>query len=685
MRGPCRFACPNALTKVLPMKLFQSPEDKIKAATISDLEQLLASASLPGHVRQLAENELAVLRQISQSSAEYSISFTYLTNLLDMPWGKKTEDNPDIAAAERILDAYHYGLHQIKERLLEHLSIRMLRMNRKPRILVVDDEEIARKNLRYILEKEGYTVEVASDGLEASAKMDHADFDVVLTDIRMGRMDGLTLLERTKIRSPETQVIIITGFASVDSAVVAIKKGAFHYISKPFKLDEVRTTVREALAGRRAPQHVQGSVLCFVGPPGTGKTSLGKSFAHALGRKFARISLGGMKDEAELLGHRRTYAGARPGRIIEEIRKLGVANPVMMLDEVDKIGKDFKGDPAAALLEVLDPEQNSAFMDNYLEIPFDLSQVMFILTANIVDNIMPPLLDRMEILEFGGYTEEEKYHIAVDFLIPKQIRLQGLSGCPPQFSRGAVYTIIQSYTREAGIRNLEREIATVCRRITKNIVRQQEACPPMEVDPEAVGRFLGPPRFLFELAKEQNLVGVTTGLVWTEMGGDIIFIETAKMKGERDLILTGSLGEVMRESAQAALSYIRSHAEELGIAEDFFGCHDLHIHIPAGAIPKDGPSSGMAIAMALVSLLTGRPARREVAMTGELTLTGRILAVGGVKEKLLAARRAGIKRVLLPQKNRADVEALPLDTGRDLDIRLVEHFADAIDLVLSSP
>jgi len=460
------------------------------------------------------------------------------------------------------------------------------------------------------------------------------------------------------------------------------KRGAFHYIAKPFKIEEVKLAIKQAIQDRVSTISTKGSILCFAGPSGTGKTSIGKSIADALGRKFARISLGGIKDEAEIRGHRRTYAGAKPGRIIEEIRRTGVANPVLMLDEVDKICQDFKGDPASALLEALDPEQNYAFIDHYLDVPFDLSGVMFIVTANIPDNIQPALFDRMEVIEFSGYTEEEKKNIALKHLIPKQITEQGLTEFPPNFTEEAILKIIQEYTREAGIRNLERMIATICRKIATEVVKNNMPRNSIIITPEVVEKYLGPRRYYFEVADAKNRVGVVTGLVWTETGGDIIFVEVAKMKGKRELILTGSLGNIMKESAQAALSYIKSNAYVFGISEDVFENQDIHIHVPAGAIPKDGPSAGATIAIALISLFTNRPARRDVAVTGELTLSGRVLPVGGIKEKILAAKRAGVKTVIIPHRNKVDIENLPEDFKQNLEILFMEKIEDVIDKVL---
>jgi ATP-dependent Lon protease len=666
------------------MKFFKRSEDSEQEQVLAELRNRIEEAHMPPAVEKIAGQELDILTKIGQSSAEFTIGLTYIDYLLSLPWNKRTEDNLDIARAERILNEHHYGLDRIKERVLEHLAVKVLRTNRQARILVIDDEEIARKNLAHVLTREHYDVVTAPDAETGLHELGAAEFDVVLTDLRMGRISGMDLLETVKKQHPETRVVIVTGYATVQSAIEAMKKGAFHYITKPYKLDEVRETVRQAVEKRALAAGTKGTVLCFAGPPGTGKTSLGRAIALALGRKFARISLGGMKDEADIRGHRRTYVGAKPGRIIEEIRRIESANPVLMLDELDKIGSDFKGDPASALLEVLDPEQNRSFVDHYLDAPFDLSSVMFIVTANVLDSVPAPLRDRMEVIEFSGYTQEEKSAIASRFLVPKQVREKGLMPEQAVFSQEALEAIIQEYTREAGIRNLERKIATVCRKIAKESLGS-EGRKPATVTSASLERLLGKKKFPFDVVEEQDRVGVATGLVRTETGGDIIFVEAARMKGKKELIITGSLGEVMRESAQAALSFIRSNAAAFGIAEDFFEHQDIHIHVPSGAIQKDGPSAGITIALAILSLLTGRPARRDAATSGEITLTGRVLPVAGVKEKVLAARRARVRTVILPAKNRVDVDELPGDVRSHIDIRLVDTVSEVIPLVLLQP
>lgn len=664
------------------MKLFGRHDGHDTDANIMRLRAKSLEMNMPETVRDVVSREVDLLERIGPSTSEYTIGLGYLEYLLSMPWNVRTVDNLDIERAAQILDEHHYGLRQIKERILEYLAVKQLRETRRPSLLVVDDEEIVRRNMSHILGKEGYAVDTASNGAEAIAMAAAKDYDVVLTDFKMEKVDGMDVLERIKIKSPATQVIMITGYATVNTAVEAMRKGAFHYIAKPFKIDDVRTVVGQALEKRVVRKDTSGAILCFAGPPGTGKTSLGQSIARALGRKFVRISLGGVKDEAEIRGHRRTYAGAMPGRIVEEIRKAGSLNPVMILDELDKIGRDVKGDPSAALLEVLDREQNTRFTDHYLDLPLDLSDISFVITANVADNIPEPLRDRMEVIRFTGYTEEEKFHIARHFLVPRQIRETGLSDIPPQIADESIVKIIREYTHEAGIRGLNREIATVCRKVATAHVRRLDRTGKTVVTPDLVEKILGPRKFIVETAQDTDRVGVATGLVWTDVGGEIIFVEAVRMKGKQELILTGSLGDVMQESAQAALSYLRSNSGPLGIAEDFFEGHDIHIHVPAGAIPKDGPSAGVTIALALLSLLSGRPARKDAAATGELTLSGRILPVGGVKEKVLAAKRAMLKTVVLPEGNRADIEDLDAQVIAGTEVRYAGNFDEVVGIVL---
>lgn len=448
-----------------------------------------------------------------------------------------------------------------------------------------------------------------------------------------------------------------------------------------YDLDKVKERVLDYLAVHKLKKDMKGPILCFVGPPGTGKTSIGRSIARALGRKFIRLSLGGVRDEAEIRGHRRTYVGALPGRILQGIRRAGSNNPVFMLDEIDKVGADFRGDPSAALLEVLDPEQNFSFSDHYLEIPYDLSGVMFITTANLADPIPPALRDRMEILELPGYTEVEKLHIARKFLLPRQLEEHGLPADSFTISDETILDIARSYTREAGLRNLEREIGTICRKIARQVAEGKQST--TDVSLAMLEDFLGPRKFRYELTEEKDEVGVATGLAWTQAGGDILFIESTLVPGKGNLTLTGQLGDVMQESARAVLTYVRSRAASLGADEAFYEKNDLHIHIPAGAIPKDGPSAGITMAISLVSALTKRPVPRGTGMTGEITLRGRVLPVGGIKEKILAAHRAGLKRIFMPQENERDLKEVPQQVKDEIEFVFIKNIDEALNGILA--
>jgi ATP-dependent Lon protease len=518
-------------------------------------EEKIKAADMPEEVIKVARKQLERLRQMPQSSAEYTVQRTYLEWLVELPWTKQTVDTLDLDHARKILDADHYDLQKVKKRILEYLAVRKLAPGKK------------------------------------------------------------------------------------------------------------------------------GPILCLAGPPGVGKTSLGKSIARSLSREFIRVSLGGVRDEAEIRGHRRTYIGALPGRIVQGMRRVGTKNPVFVLDEIDKLGSDFRGDPAAALLEVLDPEQNHAFSDHYLEVSFDLSNVIFIATANNLDTIPPALLDRMEVLEIPGYTREEKLEIAKRHLVPKQTSEHGLTEEQIAFSDPTLNIVIEQYTREAGVRNLEREIANVVRGVAVKVAENEPYKP--QLTPETVADFLGPQKFYSEVAERTEVPGVATGLAWMPTGGDILFIEASLMSGKGLLILTGHLGDVMKESARAALSWVRTHIEELAINADFEKI-DVHMHVPAGAVSKDGPSAGVAMTTALVSLLTARRVRGDVAMTGEITLRGSVLPVGGIKEKVLAAHRAGIKRVLLPDRNRKDLVDIPETIRKDLELIFVSKMKEVLDLTLEA-
>ncbi|NLG97308.1 MAG: endopeptidase La [Chloroflexi bacterium] len=540
-----------------------------QAADVEEFRRRIDEAKMPEEAEKQARRELDRLSRLPTAAAEYGVIRSYLDWLVSIPWSTTTSDNLDIAHARSVLDQDHYGLEDVKERILEYLAVRKLRLERK----------------------------------ESLSPAEQTDF------IRRER---------------------------------------------------------------------EGVILCFSGPPGVGKTSLGQSIARALGRKFIRMSLGGIHDEAEIRGHRRTYIGAMPGRIVQSLRRVGTMNPVFMLDEIDKLSSDFRGDPASALLEVLDPEQNSEFRDNYLEVAVDLSQVMFITTANLLETIPGPLLDRMETITISGYTENEKVQIARNYLIPRQLRENGLLPDEVQMTDDAIHTIIRSYTREAGVRSLEREIGSVFRKIATQLTEKGEV--DGRIDSSKVRQLLGRVRYHDneEIMLRTSLPGVATGLAWTPVGGDVLFIEATRMPGSKGFRITGSLGNVMQESAQAALSYTRSRSKELGIDPDFFDKYDIHIHIPAGAQPKDGPSAGVTMTTALVSLLTNRPVRSEVGMTGEITLRGQVLPIGGLKEKVLAAHRAGLKKVIFPKRNEPDLEDIP-DEVRD-EIQFIP--VETIDEVL---
>ncbi len=544
-------------------------------------------------------------------------------------------------------------------------------------------EYFLREQMKAIQRELGQDDPLAQEVIQLRERIAQRDMPEAVTKKAEEELSRLTLMN---IASPEVSVIrtyldwiLSLPWAEVSEDNLDLLEAARVLDRNHYGLPKVKERILEFMAVRKlAPEKMKSPILCFIGPPGVGKTSLGRSIAEALGRKFVRISLGGVHDEAEIRGHRRTYIGALPGRILQTMRTAGTVNPVFMMDEIDKIGSDFRGDPSAALLEVLDPELNSEFSDHYLEVSYDLSRVLFITTGNLIDPVPPALRDRMEVIELPGYTEDEKMEIAQRFLVPKQLDQHGLSSDTLRFSDEALLQMIRQYTYEAGVRNLERGIGSICRKVARMVAEERR--PPRIIRVKSLPRFLGPPRFFYGRVEEEDQVGVATGVAVTEAGGDIISVEVNVMEGKGNLTLTGQLGDIMQESAQAALSYARSNAKQLGIAPKLFDKIDIHIHIPEGAVPKDGPSAGIVIATALISALTKQPVRRDVVLTGEITLRGRILPIGGVKEKALATHRAGIRTFVLPKKNQPDLEDIPRNISRHLDIVMVEQMHEVLPL-----
>lgn len=592
-----------------------------------------------------------------------------------------------------------------KQMILETLSVRdrmkrlMVLLNRELEVLELGSKiqsqvktEIDKNQREYVLREQMKAIQKEL-GESDDRTLEIAELEKKIKDAKMPEAvekEALKELNRLAKMPPQAaeytvsrtylDYLIILPWSISTTDNLDIKQAARILDEDHYDLEKIKERILEYLSVRKLKSDMKGPILCFVGPPGVGKTSLGKSIARAMGRKFVRISLGGVRDEAEIRGHRRTYIGSLPGRIIQGIRRAESNNPVFMLDEVDKLGTDFRGDPSSALLEVLDPEQNSSFSDHYLDVPFDLSKVMFITTANILDTIPGPLLDRMEVLHLPGYTEEEKVHIAIKYLIPRQLKEHGLTDQMLRLEDKTISAIVADYTREAGVRNLEREIGNICRKVARKVAEGNTA--PMMITPENLHEYLKAPRYFADVAEKQDEVGVATGLAWTQAGGEILTIEATQMRGKKGLTLTGQLGDVMKESAQAALSYVRSQAKTLNFAEDFFEKTDLHIHVPAGAIPKDGPSAGITIATAIASLLSGRKVRHDIAMTGEITLRGKVLPIGGVKEKILAARRAGINTVILPKKNEKDLEDIPENIRKEMKFIFVETLDEVLIVAL---
>ena len=626
------------------------------------------SPQLPGELKTLALN-------IDEPG---TLADMVISNL-NVPHHEKQEILETLDIRER--------LHKILQALTRQVEI--LELGQKIQAQVRDRMEKAQKEyylreqLKVIRKELGEAEGIEAEVEELRKKIEEKNLPDYVREEALKELNRLsrihpTSAEYTVIRNYLDWLLELPWLEGTKDEV-DLKKAREILDQDHYDLEKVKKRILEYLAVRKLKPDMKGPILCFVGPPGVGKTSLGRSIAKALGRKFLRISLGGVRDEAEIRGHRRTYVGAMPGRIIQGLRRVGVNNPVFMLDEIDKLGTDFRGDPASALLEVLDPEQNQAFSDHYLELPFDLSKVMFIATANMLDTIPLPLLDRMEVIEIPGYTEEDKLKIAKYYLVPRQLEAHGLTKQQLRFTDRALARLITYYTREAGVRNLEREIGAVCRAVAREVAEGRTE--PVTVRVKDLERYLGPPKYLPEMAERVKVPGVAIGLAWTPVGGEILFVEATRMKGSGRLILTGKLGEVMRESAEAALSYLRSRAKDLGIDESLFSKLDIHIHVPAGAIPKDGPSAGITMLVALVSLFLDRTVRHEVAMTGEITLRGLVLPVGGIKEKVLAAKRAGIKEVILPKLNEKDLLEVPKEAREKLVFHFVSKVEEALPIV----
>ncbi|MCM2278400.1 MAG: endopeptidase La [Oligoflexia bacterium] len=608
-----------------------------------------------------------------------------LADLVASNLGLKVSDAQGILetldAAERLRK-----VHDILSKEIEVLSIQAkIRSQAKDEMTKTQKEYFLREQIRAIKNELGDT---DSKGEEMQELRDKVAACKMPPEVEQEALKQLGRLERMHPDASEASMLrtyidwlIETPWSkmTVDNLDLARAKAILD--EDHHNLQKIKERVLEYLAVRKLKDKMKGPILCFAGPPGVGKTSLGRSIARALGREFVRVSLGGVKDEAEIRGHRRTYVGALPGRIVQGLKQAGTNNPVFVLDEIDKLGSDFRGDPSAALLEVLDPEQNFSFRDHYLNVPFDLTNVMFVATCNMLDTIPSALRDRMEVIQLPGYTEEEKYFISKRYLIPKQMTENGIKEQHIDFTDDAVKTVVSSYTREAGLRNLERNIANVCRKTARLVAEGRKE--KTVITPEQIAKFLGPAPFVREDEQERDEIGIATGLAWTSVGGEILYVETSMMKGKGAMILTGQLGEVMRESGQAAMGLIRSRAKDFGLDEDMFANIDIHVHFPQGAIPKDGPSAGITMATALVSRLTGIPIRRDVAMTGEITLTGRVLPIGGLKEKALAAMRHGIKTIIIPEKNKKDLDDIPEEYRNTLTFVPVKTFDDVLDVVLT--
>jgi len=667
------------------------PFAKAKIEVIEDkdvAEETLEIKALKRNVKSSFEKFVELGKQLPPELVFYIQDIEEMGKLADNIVAYLSLEINDAQALLETEDSFE-RLKKVYELILKEIQIlqvqREISNKAKEEIDNLQKEYFLRQQLKAIKEQLGESSELEEEIKSYKEKIEKAKLP---EKAREEVERQLSRLEKMHPESAESNVIrnyldwmLSLPWSKSTKDNLNLKKAKKILNEDHYDLEKVKDRILEFLAVRKLSKKLKGPILCFVGPPGVGKTSLGRSIARAMGRKFVRTSLGGVHDEAEIRGHRRTYVGALPGRIIQGIKQAGSNNPVFMLDEVDKIGADFRGDPSSALLEVLDPEQNHSFMDNYLGVPFDLSNVLFIATANLLDPIQPAFRDRMETIYLPGYTDEEKLQIAKKFLIPRQIKENGLKKSDVKFSDSAILRIINEYTREAGVRNLERNIGSVCRKIAKHIAEKGRK--KFRVTDKSIEKYLGKPRIFRDQLLKEDKIGVATGLAWTPSGGDILFIEAISMKGKGALILTGSLGNVMKESATAALSYLKSNAEKFGLSEDCFKGRDLHIHVPEGAIPKDGPSAGVTIFTAIVSLLTKISVRKEVAMTGEITLQGRVLPVGGIKSKVLAALRAGIKKTILPSYNEKDLDEIPNYVKKKLEFVFVDTVDDVLKVALT--
>jgi ATP-dependent Lon protease len=680
---------------------FVSTEPYLSARVELARETVSNSVELQALMRSVADQFRQLVQLMPHMPEELSVAAINIEDPRQLVYLVATNVRMELTLAQQLLELDDVGdkLRMLSKHLTKELEVlelgKKIQTEAQGQMEKVQREYFLREQVKAIQKELGETDAQQAEIEELSTKIAQAGMPAEAEKEARRELDRLS-----KMPSQAAEYSVIKTYLDWLTVMpwqkgtpdnLDIKRAREILDEDHYDLEGVKKRILEYLAVRKLRMErgvdgdgsqVKGAILCFVGPPGTGKTSLGRSIAHALGREFIRMSLGGMHDEAEVRGHRRTYIGALPGRIIQGIRRAGTNNPVFMLDEIDKVGADYRGDPTSALLEVLDPEQNCTFRDNYLDVPFDLSKVMFITTGNLLEPIPAPLLDRMEVLRLDGYTEEEKVKIARQYILPRQIRDAGLKPSEIRMSDSAVRKVIADYTFEAGLRNLEREVGSIARKVATKIAETPGLR--VSVGQDQVSEYLGKPRFHRDAVERTSVPGVATGLVVTAVGGDITFIEVTKMKGAPGMLVTGQLGDVMRESAQAAMSYVRSKAVELGIDPDVFDCNQFHIHLPAGAIPKDGPSAGVTMATALLSLLRGKPIRRGLAMTGEITLRGKVLPVGGIKQKVLAAARAGMKMVVLPRRNEADLDDVPEEARRKLEFRFADTVEDVFEAALST-